>query len=383
MKTPLKRTNQRRTARDAFDAIAFIAICALPLLLTILGVDGSLSRVELRKPSELPDPPRTIRQWKKYSTRLEAYINDHFGGRPELIRLNSLLRLSLGVSGSPEVVVGRDGWLFLRRNADVLDKHRGLMKFSQADLYAWVQEYEWRRKWLLSKDIKLFFFIVPNKHSIYGEHLPSRYQSVATTPTDQLVRSLRKHGVPGVVDLRAALSAAKQRHQQVYTKMSTHWNDMGAFEGYKSIITSLRQNFPSMNVLKAEDISYAIDYGSGELSRLIGLPNDLKESISTARVGNSAVTEKEGEHYRTTGITVKSSHSESPAALILCDSFTGDFCYKFLQESFRWTHFRHHRGMAFSTDIVKSLSPDVVIYIVVERLIPLRLGRKPAYSVAL
>ncbi len=352
--------------------MAFLAICALPLILTMIGVDGSQSRVELREPTKLPEPPKSIRRIKKYIPKLEAYVNDHFGGRPELIRLNSLLKLSMGVSGSPEVVVGRDGWLFLRRNGDVLDKHRGIVKSTEEELEEWVQEYERRREWLASMGIPLYFFIVPNKHTIYSEYLPARFQPFATTLTDQIVEALRKNNVPGVVDLRGILHTAKNR-MQVFTKVETHWSDRGAFEGYKKLVKKIRIQFPRIHSLKDEDIHYAKVHSKGDLSRLIGLANDLKEWISIAEVENTSVSKIKGEHYRTTGVTVQSTQIDSPSALFLCDSFVGDVQKKFWQESFKWSHYCLHQGMALPTDMITKLSPDMVIYIVVERLIPLRL----------
>ena len=157
------------------EVVGFIAVCSAPLVLSICGVDGSSSRVELRKPRAPPVSPRTLTQVLDYPSRLEAYVNDHFGGRPQLIELNSLARLTVGASGSPEVVVGSSGWLFLRRARGVLDRHRGLRPFTEAELDGWVQEYERRRQWLELRGIGLYFAVVPNKHTIYGEHLPLRY----------------------------------------------------------------------------------------------------------------------------------------------------------------------------------------------------------------
>ncbi len=57
-----------------------------------------------------------------------------FGLRGTLIILQALLKVKvLGVSSSPEVVVGKNGWLYLAGDYS-LDNHRGLHPFGERSL---------------------------------------------------------------------------------------------------------------------------------------------------------------------------------------------------------------------------------------------------------
>jgi len=77
--------------------------------------------------------------------------------------------------------------------------------------------------------------------------------------------------------------------------------------------------------------------------------------------------------FRTDGVIVETTRETAPAALVLCDSFVGGANEKFLQESFSKTIFLHHQRMSFDPVMVEKFSPDLVIYVVVERLIPFTL----------
>jgi alginate O-acetyltransferase complex protein AlgJ len=359
--------------RHVFEMVVFMAVCAAPLALSICGVSDSSSTLELKRTSAtLPSPPRTAVQIAMFPSRMGAYVNNHFGGRSQLIQLNSLTRLALGGSGSPDVTVGRNGWLFLQRDSDVLDKHRGLRTFPEAKLERWVQEYERRRLWLADRGIGMVFVVIPNKHSVYAEHVPRRYSRTGLTPTDQLTKALRDHGVPNIVDLRHVLRLEKGR-DLVYWKTDTHWTDRGAFVGYQKIIDALLPEFPTTHRLAKSDLAYSELTAGGDLSRLLGLRNVVTETVLAARVTNSSVVAVEGEGFRKGGLSVRTTRQASPAALVFCDSFVGGVCGKYLQESFSRTLFVDHRKMHFDPTVIENMSPDVVIYAVVERLIPFQL----------
>jgi hypothetical protein len=70
---------------------------------------------------------------------------------------------------------------------------------------------------------------------------------------------------------------------------------------------------------------------------------------------------------------VTTIHTNLSRALILCDSFAGGARSKFLQESFAEAHFQHHSSVSFNPGLIERFHPDAVVYVIVERLIPVRL----------
>jgi len=92
-----------------------------------------------------------------------------------------------------------------------------------------------------------------------------------------------------------------------------------------------------------------------------------------AKISQSSITKKKvPKNFQTESWWTTTSHPSARAA-ILCDSFVYSYMQKYLQESFSYTFFHHHNGMRFNKDLILQQHPDVVIYMVAERLIPSRL----------
>lgn len=358
-------------ARSILEVVCCGVLCCVPLVAGALGFESKGSRrVELREPRAWPAAPSTIDEALDYAKAVEGYLNDHFYGRVALIRINSLLHLAVGDSCGPEVCVGENGWLFLKRNSDVLDEHRGLQRLGREELEAWVAEYARRRGWLQRRGVQLYLAIVPNKHSIYPEHLPGRYSRAGASVTDQLLGELRREGVGGILDLRPVVLQRKSS-DLVFPRTNTHWTDAGSFVACQAIMGALRQAFPSIPVLSGDDLVFERQLRGGDLARLIALEDILVEPLKVASVRTSRVVSQSGD-YREDGCQVRTDRPDLPKALFLCDSFVGGgYARKFLQEGFSESVYLHHRGMVrLPVDAVQTFVPDVVVYTVVERLIP-------------
>lgn len=61
---------------------------------------------------------------------------------------------------------------------------------------------------------------------------------------DQLISHLEQtHSPVQILDLRPALLEAK-KHQQIYLKTDSHWNDYGAFIAYRVLLDAIKQALP-------------------------------------------------------------------------------------------------------------------------------------------
>ena len=86
-----------------------------------------------------------------FPQKFEAYYGDHFGFRRALIRGLSLARLGwLGVSTSPHVVVGDEGWLYYLLE-QVGSDYETVAPFTLDQLEHWQHLLEQRRDWLCSR----------------------------------------------------------------------------------------------------------------------------------------------------------------------------------------------------------------------------------------
>src|SRR5271157_5883187 len=119
-----------------------IILLGLPFFQTSLRMFPDLKSEENRvlapRPALKPGTPSTF--WK-YIQDYQNYFNDNFCFRNRLIQINSFINLKIfGVSPTPlpDVVVGRDGWLFynVAHDGSSLEDYYGLAGFTSHQLSA-------------------------------------------------------------------------------------------------------------------------------------------------------------------------------------------------------------------------------------------------------
>jgi len=93
---------------------------------------------ENRTLAPAPKPPRSLADLDAFRAQVDAYVADHFPPRPLLIAGLNRLRMIIGASGAPPVIVGRDGWLF-SDNATHLGDARGVDKLDAAATRTWLE----------------------------------------------------------------------------------------------------------------------------------------------------------------------------------------------------------------------------------------------------
>ena len=349
-----------------------LLLLSVPALLTICfpGLSGS-SNIEHRNLQDMPKFPDKYSDIERWPQQFDQFTSDRFPFRGGLIRYFGEIFYQMGLSISPEVMMGSHDWLFLsNKNADVLDKSRGITVLSPAELDAWAEGYIRRRDYLLSHGIKLLFVFVPDKHAIYSEFLHPWNFAVGPTITDQIVQELGRRNVDGIVDLREILKE-KARTDQVYGRYDTHWNDLGAYFAYQEIMKSI----PDAHQVAREDLVF-YKGERGELSRLIGYPGLKEESLMLDMKRSNLAYDHDkvpgARQYMREGWTSRTASPELPSALFLIDSFTEEFMYKYLAPSFNEALFMHHQGMQFDRELIERFSPNYVVYMIVERGVPTR-----------
>ena len=183
------------------------------------------------------------------------------------------------------VVVGKDGWLYLRPDGDHnFISYRGLNPMTDAELDAWQSLLENRQTFLASMGIPYLVVVPPDKQTIYPEYLPSEYAVVRhESRLDQLINRLKEtHSPVQIIDLRAALLAAKDQGL-LYHHTDTHWNDLGAFQGYQVIIKAIQAALPKWHIVPQSLSDFAISPNVpevGDLARMMDDPEQYPDSGS-------------------------------------------------------------------------------------------------------
>lgn len=337
----------------------------MPTLSFLYPSLSGTSVLELRNLQDLPALPKSYDRVIKWKSDFEQFTSDRFPFRSQIIKLLSKATYPLGVSFSPKVMVGNDGWLFLK-GKQLIKKSRGFTQLSDQQLVDWVKTYRHRKKFMDHIGIPLYTFIIPDKSTVYPQFIKTKNFKVRPTITDNIVKEISRNGIEGMVDLRKYIKEKSQISDKlIYGKYNTHWNDLGAFYAYEKIMEHL-----SVTSLQPKQIKFIEKQLGGDLSWLLG-NDELTEKTIVAEILNSHVTDiRENGSYHKNPIIYKTNKKAQPKALIFCDSFTLVYLYKYLVESFSETIIMHHHQLVFNRRTVERINPDVVLYIIVERLIP-------------
>ena len=190
--------------RDCALIACFLIAIPLPLLGRVLSLDSGFVLDENRTLSSRPELKRNVKDLAEYPAKFEAYFNDQFGFRKRLIHwLNFTKVAAFGVSPSPKVIFGRNGWLFY---GDVdIPYYRAVIAVARA-ARRMAKALEERQEWLADRGIPYLVVFTPLKGTIYPEYLPVVYNRIGTASRlDQLMRHLKAHSKLTIIDLREAL----------------------------------------------------------------------------------------------------------------------------------------------------------------------------------
>jgi hypothetical protein len=356
----------------------FIAALLTPGLVMVAGLDHEITRGENRELAARPRRPVSWIEWRAFPAAASHYFEDHFGLRARLVRWQALLRLRVfGVSASPDVIVGRDGWLFYAGDGGTEDIVSAV-PFTDAELEAWRTTLEHTRDWMRSRGIVYVFVLAPDKHEVYPELLPASIRRVGIeSRTDALVRYLRERSTVPVLDLRETLSGAKGR-ERIYHRTDTHWNDRGAFAASQALLRVLaprlavpvrgRDAFtPEEEVVPALDLAGMLGIGDGMTEVDLRL---VPRAPLRARIVEPATPDARLMDAR---IVTEQDAPSRPRAVVFRDSF-GSALIPFLSEEFSravylWQY---------------NVDPDVVLAerpaIVVQEWVGRRLSTMPPYD---
>lgn len=208
--------------------VAAVTAIVLPGLGTLAGLGADAPTAEKGEPA----------------TWVRGFEN-RFAFRAALVRGQAALRYFwLGVSPQPEVIRGREGWLFYADNGG-LDDYLRAMPLTDEDLRLWGSTLQRTQDALSARGIAYLFVVAPDKHAIYPEQMPASLQPApGPSRADQLLTHLAATTSVHTLDLRPTLLAAAAT-ERVYHRTDSHWNDVGAAVAAGAILERLQAERPA------------------------------------------------------------------------------------------------------------------------------------------
>ncbi len=346
---------------------AFLVLLLAPTLLMFTDIDASYKQDENRKLSTLKI--KTASDIKRLIINFKNYYTDNFGGRLLLYNFYKS-NISDVLNESPsnnKIVYGKEDWLFLGDfHNNAFSKAKGSIVFSESELEIVKKNILEVKNWCTKNNIDFYITIPPGKHTVYRDYLPYKYFR-AKTKIDQLIEVY-----PDLIDLRPDLFKA-QHKEFLYKKRDTHWNEKGAFIGYKSILTKIQTRNPYILKLDNSDI---------EKIKYIKYKGDLDEMLKTNTSENTPffILKNKSSKKVKSILEVPTYHRLNPDTyelrysnpyalngekiMILRDSFSKDLI-KFINVSFQDAVFIYNHY--FDKELIAKEKPDILLYEITER----------------
>jgi hypothetical protein len=165
---------------------------------------------------------------------IDAFLADNIALRSYAVRIRGEVIALSGGTGNPQVLRGRDGWLFTRAEFEPTCRYP----------VATVTGALVAAKTAFAAAGRTFRFVaVPDKHTIYPDELPpaNPFPPPCTELQRGTVRAAFARLGPVAVDGWSALAAARATDpgELLYYRADTHWTQIGALAVIKSLVLSL------------------------------------------------------------------------------------------------------------------------------------------------
>ena len=235
-----------------------------------------------------------------------------------------------------------------------------------------------RQRWLADRSIRYLLVFAPDKHSIYGQHLPASIRKVGDrSRLDQLVGLLKESTDIDVIDLRSSLRRASRKHR-TYHRTDSHWNDFGAFIGYEAMMRRIARWFPSVNARSINEFTLSHRETDGcDLAMMLGLQDllredriDLKPKFERAARIRNLDSDAQAQ--------IKISQTDlldAPKMVVFHDSFMGNLM-PYLCEHFARIFFQCTFG--FDCGAIQQEQPAIVVQEIVERVLQVHEPSNPS-----
>lgn len=355
-----------RAAEEVFLVAFFLAAVSLPLALLLARGEGPAAQ-ENRRLAEFPRRPRSLREVYHLPPKLSEYFEDHFGLRAELIRWQATAKMDwLRSSGSPQVLLGSDGWLFHAGEGEV-EMFTGAEPFAREKVEAWGRFLRAMSEWAGRRGASFVVTFVPEKQTIYPELMPSGLtRARGRSRQDELMGHLR--GSPGVrfVDLRPALLEAKSA-AQVYHAVDTHWNHVGGFAAYGALARELGRDFGGVRPAPLSEYEVTAQRYSGDMAGLLGLGGVIWESRPRLRPKGATRARFDGDYGEPGTCVSEVAGAEGLPRVLMYRDSAAAFFIPFLAEHVARGVYVWDTSWGFSTELLERERPDVVVLEMVER----------------
>lgn len=328
---------------------SFLLILILPLVMLNFDFNNKdyIIKVENRMPNPAPNMFKDNKINTSFGLELEKWLQDKAPYRAKLIKFYN----KNFVQHTTRVLYGQNGYLFYTKD-DSVNMYKRNIILSDEEIKQHITPIIEIANKLKEKNIKFYWMIPPNKHTVYPEFFPKNIKRLDNpSRLDQIIAYINKNKLDkllNIVDVRQDLESNKTKFPFLYYETDTHWNTIGAFLGHQVLINAIKKDFSSLPVtLQLEQF-------------------DLNETRFIGDLARSAARNLKSTHYEFTP-KFKDQSIKDKNIIVYRDSFFENMM-PFIDYYFNNAQYYTKQIKLEDIDTIISQQPDMVVYESVERL---------------
>lgn len=350
--------------------VIFLLTITLPYVFAHRLPQGRISEMENRTLAGYPSllgEGNTINT--EYTSQFENWLSDNLKGRTLLTQLNAAVQYSLFRRiVKTDTMEGKEGWLFANREEQIEEyQHMNLM--AEAEVEAFAQRLQELSSYLENKGIGFYYFQCYNKEMIYDDmYVESILQSGGKSRTEQVMDAIRQKTDVRLVDCKMELMKRAEDENIYFQYVDlTHWNEKGAYLGYRLLMREICRDFGQVPVLEEED--YQI-YEEERGTEIYGFAYPCLEKCPKYQIKEPEaveITESVSdrwswlEYKEHTHVYENKNCVNDLKILMLGDSFIRMFLKDDIAESFSYTLSIDWLNIPNIYKIVEEYQPDIVV----------------------
>lgn len=360
----------KKSTAFIYNAALIILIICPVILFLLFGKYIHSENNENRALKEMP--ALSVFDISSYPSEFEAFFEDNLPFKNSLVLVNSYINYKVfKTSNSPNVIVGRDGWLFYKGaqnfGENPVADYQGSNLYTDAELEIIAENMQAAKEALESRGIKFALLLIPNKERVYDKYMPASYGEAAqNNRMEQVADYLVRNTDIRVVNITEELKeyAESPGNGRIYYKYDTHWNHTGAYIAAQIIGRELGFELPDISSL-TENL---VDAPSMDLAVQLSMQSVLNEGKIAVYEGFTDRNIKSTTNEAVTEFNFRdiSADAGGEKLLILGDSFSGTLG-RYMSAGYEETYAIFNNN--YTAKILDEYKPDVVVFETVERFI--------------
>ncbi len=365
---------QKTNKIDIIIIIMFVIILIMPHILYFF-IKDKLSQDTSENRNLATKPALEFTTLQEFPSKYDEYFNDNLPFRRFIQKqYNNMNYYIFKVKSFNNVMIGKKTengnmqWLFYdkKSDGDPLQYALGMRTFTDDEKRTAIINIKSNLEKLKEKNIDAYYFIAPNKSTIYKELLPDSLEIKSDKNAIlDLYEYIKSQGVENIVYPYHELIESKKTAYS-YLSLDTHWNIYGGFVGVKLLHHKINPEydyiFDNAKISKGELV-----YSSGDLSKILHISGAEKFKEQDIKIENFQDDVEFTEVRDGEKITYENKKPLiDKEIMIIGDSFSVEMSHNLIKMYSKITYIPVY---GFTNELLDNVDPDIVIIEAVERYI--------------